>query len=144
MEKLYILFTISLLSSFILIAQNEDSKRADKHFLRFEYVDAAEDYLDLVQDKKGSTYVYSRLADCYYNIFNTQEAERWYSKALTGSDDPELIYKYSQMLKANGKYVESNEQMRLFAEMRPGDDRAVAFKANPEYLPKILEKGKKF
>ena len=144
MEKIYILFTISLLSSFILIAQNEDSKRADKHFLRFEYVDAAEDYLDLVQDKKGSTYVYSRLADCYYNIFNTQEAERWYAKALAGSDDPELMYKYFQMLKANGKFNQSNEWMRKFSASRPEDIRALAFKSNPNYLAKILDKGKKF
>lgn len=144
MKKLVILFTISLLSSFSLIAQNEETKRADKHFSRFEYIDAAEDYLDLVQDKKGNTYVYSRLADCYYNIFNTQEAERWYAKALAGSDDPELMYKYSQMLKANGKFNQSNEWMRKFSVMRPGDIRALAFKSNPDYLAKILEKGKKF
>ncbi len=144
MKKLYILFTISLLSSLSLMAQNEETKRADKHFSRFEYIDAAEDYLDLVQDKKGSTYVYSRLADCYYNIFNTQEAERWYAKALAGSDDPELMYKYSQMLKANGKFDQSNEWMRKFSTMRPGDIRALAFKSNPNYLAKILEKGKKF
>jgi len=144
MEKLYILFTIALLSSFILIAQNKDTKKADKHFLRFEYVDAAEDYLDLVQDKKGSTYVYSRLADCYYNIFNTREAERWYAKALAGSEDPELIYKYSQMLKANGKFNQSNEWMRKFSASRPEDIRALAFKSNPNYLAKILDKRKKF
>ena len=144
MKKLYILFTISLLSSLSLMAQNEETKRADKHFSRFEYIDAAEDYLDLVQDKKGNTYVYSRLANCYYNIFNTQEAERWYAKALAGSDDPELMYKYSQMLKANGKFNQSNEWMRKFSAMRPGDIRALAFKSNPNYLVKILEKGKKF
>ena len=144
MKKPYILFTILLLSSISLYAQNEETKRADKHFSRFEYVDAAKDYLDLVQDKKGSTYVYSRLADCYYNIFNTQKAERWYAKALVGSDDPELVYKYSQMLKANGKYNLSNEWMTKFSTMRPGDIRTIAFKSNPNYLAKILEKGKKF
>jgi outer membrane protein OmpA-like peptidoglycan-associated protein/tetratricopeptide (TPR) repeat protein len=144
MKRLYILFTLSILSSLSLIAQNDDTKRADKHFSRFEYVDAAEDYLDLALDGKGNTYVYSRLADCYYNVFNTIAAEKWYAKALAGSDDPELIYKYSQMLKANGKFNQSNEWMEKFATMRPADVRAVAFKANPNYLPKILEKGKKF
>ena len=48
------------------------------------------------------------------------------------------------MLKANGKYEESNKWMDKFASMRPGDDRATAFRKNPNYLPKILEKGKKF
>ncbi|WP_343795150.1 OmpA family protein [Gaetbulibacter jejuensis] len=55
-----------------------------------------------------------------------------------------MIFKYSQMLKANGKYEASNVQMARFAEMRPSDDRAIAYKKNPDYLPKILEKGKKF
>tara|TARA_R110000751_G_scaffold41862_1_gene97788 strand:- start:629 stop:2254 length:1626 start_codon:yes stop_codon:yes gene_type:complete len=48
------------------------------------------------------------------------------------------------MLKANGKYEESNVQMAKFAKMRPSDERAMAFNKNPDYLPKILEKGKKF
>lgn len=132
------------MSSLCLTAQNRDTKKADKHFSRLEFVDAAEDYQKLVDNGKGDAYVYKQLAECYYNVFNTVEAERWYAKALESSQDPETIYKYSQMLKANGKYEESNAQMEKFASMRPSDDRATAFRKNPDYLPKILEKGKKF
>ena len=144
MKKLLTLFTIAALSSFSLIAQNSATKKADKHFNRFEFVEAAEDYAKLVENGKGNPYVYSQLAESYYNVFNTQEAERWYAKALEGNKSPEMIFKYSQMLKANGKYEESNTQMAKFAQMRPSDDRAIAFNKNPDYLPKILEKGKKF
>jgi len=141
-KKLYIL--LLCLSSFSIIAQNKDTKKADKHFTRYEFVEAAEDYSKLVEKGKADAYVYGQLAESYYNIFNTVEAERWYAKALETSEQPEMIYKYSQMLKANGKYEASNVQMAKFASMRPSDDRAIAFKANPDYLPKILEKGKKF
>lgn len=144
MKKINILFTILLLSSFSITAQNKDTKKADKHFARYEFVEAAEDYNKLVEDGKGDSYVYGQLAESYYNVFNTVEAERWYAKALEGNDNPEMIYKYAQMLKANGKYEASNTQMAKFASMRPSDDRAVAYKANPDYLPKILEQGKKF
>ncbi len=72
------------------------------------------------------------------------EAEKWYAKALETSSEPEMVYNYSQMLKANGKYEESNTQLDLFASMRPADHRATAFRENPNYLPKILEKGKRF
>lgn len=144
MKKLLTLCTILALSSFSLIAQNKDTKKADKHFSRFEFVEAAEDYAKLVEDGKADAYVYAQLAESYYNIFNTQEAERWYAKALESSNNPEMIFKYAQMLKANGKYEESNTQMAKFASMRPSDDRAIAFNKNPDYLPKILEKGKKF
>ncbi len=65
-------------------------------------------------------------------------------KRLLDSQNPETIYKYAQMLKANGKFDQSNDWMSKFSKMRPGDIRALSFKANPNYLPKILEKGKKF
>ena len=55
-----------------------------------------------------------------------------------------MMFKYSEMLKANGKYDMSNQWMSKFASARPSDDRARAFNANPNYIPKILEKGKKF
>jgi outer membrane protein OmpA-like peptidoglycan-associated protein/tetratricopeptide (TPR) repeat protein len=144
MKNLKTLLFITLMSSLSLTAQNKDTKKADKQFTRFEFVKAAESYSKLVDAGKGDAYVYGRLAECYYNIFDTVEAERWYAKSLESSSDPEMIYKYSQMLKANGKYKESNEQMERFASMRPGDDRAIAFRENPDYLPKILEQGKKF
>ena len=144
MKKIISIFIITLLSSCILTAQSNETKRADKHFNKYEFVEAAIDYLKIVNDEKADTYVYGQLAECYYNVFNTVEAEKWYAKALETSTDPEMVYNYSQMLKANGKYDESNAQLDVFATMRPADHRAIAFRENPNYLPKILEKGKKF
>ncbi|WP_296313047.1 OmpA family protein [Winogradskyella sp. UBA3174] len=144
MKNLKTLLLITLMSSLCLTAQNNDTKKADKQFTRYEFVKAAESYKKLVEKGKADTYVYGQLAESYYNIFNTVEAERYYAKALESSTNPEMIYKYSQMLKANGKYEESNAQMDKFASMRPSDDRATAFRNNPNYLPKILEQGKKF
>jgi tetratricopeptide (TPR) repeat protein len=144
MKNLKIFLLIALMSGLGLTAQNKNTKKADKHFARFEFVDAAEDYNKLVESGKADTYVYGKLAESYYNIFNTVEAERWYAKVLETSQSPEMVHKYAEMLKANGKYEASNEQMEKFASLRPGDIRAIAFRKNPDYLPKILEKGKKF
>jgi outer membrane protein OmpA-like peptidoglycan-associated protein/tetratricopeptide (TPR) repeat protein len=144
MKNIISIFIITLLTNASLTAQSNDTKKADKHFNKFEFVDAATDYLKLVEDGKADTYVYSQLAESYYNVFNTAEAEKWYAKALETAADPEMVYNYSQMLKANGKYEESNVQLAKFASMRPADNRATAFRENPNYLPKILEKGKKF
>jgi outer membrane protein OmpA-like peptidoglycan-associated protein/tetratricopeptide (TPR) repeat protein len=144
MKNFKTLLFIALMSSLCLTAQNNDTKKADKHFTRFEFVKAAESYNKLVENGKGDDYVYARLAESYYNIFNTVEAELWYAKVLETSDNPEMIYNYSQMLKANGKYDASNKQMDRFASMRPSDNRATAYLKNPDYLPKILQKGKKF
>lgn len=135
---------ITFMSSLCLTAQNNATKKADKHFNKYQFVEAAEDYLKLANSGDADAYVYGQLAECYYNVFKTEDAEKWYAKALETSSNPEMIYNYSQMLKANGKYEESNAQLEKFAAMRPADHRATAFKANPNYLPKILEKGKKF
>ncbi len=144
MKNLKTLLFITLVSSFGLTAQNKDTKKADKQFSRFEFVKAADGYNKLVENGKGDPYIYGQLAESYYNIFNTIEAERWYAKTLETSDNPEMIYNYAQMLKANGKYEASNQQMERFASKRPSDKRSSAYRDNPNYLPKLLEQGKKF
>jgi len=144
MKNITLIIALVLLGGLSATAQNKATKKADKHFAKFEFVEAVEAYNKLVEKGSGDAYVYGRLAEANYNIFNTVEAERWYAKALESSSDPEMTYRYSQMLKANGKYEASNVAMQKFATMRPSDDRAMAFNANPNYLPKILERGKKF
>lgn len=146
MKKINIIITLTILSSFSLTAQNKDTKSADKHFNQLEFVEAAKDYEKLVEKGKADAYVYGQLAESYYNVFDSQNAERYYYQALENnpSPDSEMIYKYSQMLKANGKYELSNAAMARFAKMRPSDHRAIAFNENPNYIPQILERGKKF
>lgn len=145
MKNLYI--TLSFVAiSFTISAQNKSTAAADKLFARFEYVDAAKEYLRLVENDKGDTYVYKQLAESYYNVFNTKEAAKWYAKATETStnQDAETYYRYAQMLKADGKYEEANKQMQKFAAAAPSDSRAIAFKQNPNYVPKLLDKTKLF
>jgi outer membrane protein OmpA-like peptidoglycan-associated protein/tetratricopeptide (TPR) repeat protein len=139
MKNLYIALSFGLIST-SLIAQNKETKAADKLFNRYEYVSAAKEYQKLVDNGKGDGYVYKQLADTYYNMFNTSEAATWYAKATETSQDAETYFRYAQMLKANGKYEEANKQMAKFASMLPNDNRAKAFKENPNYVPKLVEK----
>ncbi len=128
----------------LLSAQNKDTKIADKLFDRYEYVDAANEYLKLTQNGKGDTYVFKQLADSYYSIFNTKEAVKWYAKAVAQKQDAETYYKYAQMLKSEGNYAESDKQMKQFASMVPNDQRAKAFTSNPNYLPTLKGQTKLF
>ena len=143
MKNILTLLIITLISFSNLVAQNNSTKKADRLFDRFEFVKAAEEYLKLANDEANDYYVISRLADSYYNIFDTKNAEKWFEK-IVEENDIEIIYKYAQMLKANGKYKESNIWMAKFSEMKPYDSRAVAFRNTPNYIDKIIEKGKKF
>ena len=143
MKNILTLLIITLISFSNLVAQNNSTKKADRLFDRFEFIKAAKEYLKLANDEANDYYVISRLADSYYNIFDTKNAEKWFEK-IVEENDSEIIYKYAQMLKANGKYKESNIWMTKFSEMKPYDSRAVAFRNTPNYIDKIIEKGKKF
>jgi tetratricopeptide (TPR) repeat protein len=136
---------ILILVSTQLTAQNTQTKPADKLVERYEYVQAVQEYLKLVDKGKSDSYVQKQLGDCYYNIYNPTEAIKWYQQAISsGKQDPETYYRYAQMLKSDGKYEASNAQMKTFAAMVPTDSRAKIFNENPDYLPKLIDTEKLF
>jgi outer membrane protein OmpA-like peptidoglycan-associated protein/tetratricopeptide (TPR) repeat protein len=124
--------------------QNKQTRVADKLFERYEYVEAAQEYLKLADKGAADTYVVKQLAESYYNIFNTKEAVKWFSKLVEQKQDAETYFKYAQMLKAEGNYQEANKQMEQFASLSPNDQRAKAFKANPNYLSAVKSQAKLF
>ena len=130
-----------MLAATAALAQTKDTEEADKLYARYEYVDAAAKYLKV--DKKDA-YVNKQLAESYYNMFNSKEAVQWYAKATETPQDAETYYKYAQMLKAEGRYEEANAQMAKFASLAPQDRRAIAFKQDPNYLPKLRSQAKLF
>lgn len=126
-------------------AQDKNVLKADKLFNRFEFVDAAKLYTALAEKGKADSYVYKKLGDCYYNLYDSKNAVKWYEKAVGDKNTgKETYYKYAQMLKANGNYQEANKYMTKFAAMAPADFRAIAFRENPDYIPNLLKQEKKF
>lgn len=136
MRNLYVTLSFVMVSG-ILSAQNSYTKTADKLFDRYEYVDAAKEYLKLAEGSKADNYVYKQLAESYYNVFNTKEAVKWYAKVVEQKQDAETYYKYAQMLKAEGNFKEADKQMQQFAQLAPNDQRAKTFVSNPNYLPEL-------
>ncbi|MBT0607273.1 OmpA family protein [Aequorivita echinoideorum] len=144
MKKIYLLLFLGIAGTFISTAQNRDTKKADQHFDRLEYIKAAEEYEKIVEREKADEYVYTRLANSYYYINDTQKAEPYFKEAVATTNNPETVYSYAQTLKANGKSEESNIWMKKFAQMAPNDSRAIAFNENPNYIPKLMDKAEKF
>lgn len=141
MKKLYVTLSF-VLASGILSAQNQYTKVADKLFDRYEYVDAAKEYLKLAESSKADNYVYKQLAESYYNVFNTKEAVKWFAKVVEQKQDAETYYKYAQMLKAEGNFKEADKQMQQFAQLQPNDQRAKSFLSKPNYLPELKGQSK--
>ena len=136
---------IVALSFSVTIAQNADTKKADKHFDRLEFVDAIKDYEKLIANDKSSDYVYQQLAKATYNIYDTKASERYYARVVAqDAASAESKFRYAQLLKANGKFDMSNTWMDNFAQASPNDARAKAYTSNPNYLQKLLDSGDKF
>ena len=143
MKNIISLFCLLLVTS-ISIGQNKKTEKADKLYNSYQYVDAIEEYLKLTTDNEVSAYVSVQLADSYYNIYNIEEASKWYKTALEKQPSAETYYKYAQVLKSQGKYKLANEQMDVFAKLMPEDERAKAYLKNPNYIPQLVEKDKLF
>lgn len=141
MKKIHILLLLVFVQ--LGFSQSDKTKKADKLYDQLKYVDAAKAYLKIALDD-ADNYVYTQLANSYYYVFNTREAERWYAKAISENSDAEVLFRYAQMLKANGKYEEANKQMHAFAKADPTDSRAKEFLKNPNYVPQLLASEKKF
>jgi outer membrane protein OmpA-like peptidoglycan-associated protein len=136
-----ILKTIFILAISIQLvnAQNDDTKKADQHFNRLEFVDAIKDYEKLVSKNKADAYVYKQLAIANSNISNTSQAEMYYDMYFenTESATEEDYMGYAQILMSNGKVDEAKDALEQFAVLAPNDSRAVAFKANPDFINDI-------
>ena len=142
MKKLYILIISLTFGLNAAFAQSTLVKKADKYYSRLQYVKATETYEKAIANGEADDHVYKNIADAYYQIFDTKNAEKYYAILATKSDDPEVFFRYAQMLKANGKYEQSTPWMEKFAKMKPADHRAMKFREAPNYLPRILERGK--
>jgi len=145
MKKIYGILWIFLFGLLTAYGQQKSAivKKADKYFDRLEYLKAIEYYQKAIKTGKADDYVYRKLADAYYFVFDPENAVKYYEKILDKTQDPEVYYRYAQMLKALGRYEESEPWMEKFARMKPSDHRAIAYRANPGYLVRILDDNRK-
>lgn len=143
MKKTYITISMLLLLT-IGYTQNSATAKADKLFDTYQYVAAIEEYQKLAESKNANEYVYTQLAESYYNVFDYENASKWYAKAAKGKAGAETYYRYAQTLKVLGNYAEANKQMDVFAKMVPKDERAKEHLANPNYIPSLTANTKLF
>ena len=134
MKKLYTIFLLIIMSSSMALAQNSKTRKADKYYDQLRYTQAIDAYMSLLKKGENTVHVYQRLANSYYHINDTKQAETFYGRIIKRKDiDPETVYNYAQALKANGKISDYNTYMKQFAQMQPNDSRALAFMEIPNY-----------
>jgi outer membrane protein OmpA-like peptidoglycan-associated protein len=140
MKHIFHTFLILVISFQYINAQNGDTKKADKHFDRLEFLDAIEDYEKLVSKGKADAYVFRQLAIASYNISKTEESALYYRQYLKMSEDAsaEDYFKYAQILMSNKEYEDAKEAYAEFAQKAPNDTRAKAFLKNPDFISDLM------
>lgn len=60
-----------------------------------------------------------KIAECYRLSNQTTAAEVWYGKALEYTEDPEVTFRYAEMMKSNGKYDAANKLFKEYSLQKP-------------------------
>ncbi len=140
--KNILLISIVIATCFTASAQSGKLKKADNYYNKIAYANAAELYTELIGSEVDSPKLKSKLADCYYQIGETEKAEEYYAKMITSPEAiSQDIYNYAQSLKENGKYAESDKWMEKFHSMEGSDLRVKEFVSNKTYVQQIESQG---
>ena len=97
-------------------------QQADKLYERYEYFKSLNLYLKIADKKKTDVQVIERIADCYRQINDYDDAEEWYAKAV---DQPKANktdhYYYAEVLLRNQKFNQAKEQYKLYFTDDPAE-----------------------
>lgn len=95
---------------------------AEDAFFSKEYTTAAKLYQEEYEassDQFVKAKTATKIGDAYRLSNKTVQAEQWYARALNFSNDPEVTFKYAQMLKSNEQYDEAKKVFKEYAYNNP-------------------------
>lgn len=126
-------------------SQKLTTKLADKSFDEFAFVEAIGLYEYAYEKDTTDNYIIKRLADANRNIGNTEQVERWLKKLIDRKvSQPEDVFNYSQALKSNGKYLQAEQWLKEYSELRPEDGRVNLQVSLLEYIKFLMRDSTKY
>ena len=144
MKQILRYILLFLISMFFIVevstAQKITLKLADEAYNEFSWNEAIELYEYALKKDHDNTFIIRRLADCNRNIGNTVAVERWIRELIRlNAIETEDLFNLSMALKSNGKFNESEKNLKKYASMRPEDGRVQLQQSLLEYI-NFLEK----
>ncbi len=129
LQKAAILFLLLAIPA-LLFGQRNPAKSADEAFSKQQYSVAIDKYkkayTKVKKNKEEKNRITNQLAVCYRMTGNYKRAEASYKRLVANGLDkrnPEILLRYAEMLKINGKFEESIEQYNAYSERAPDDPR---------------------
>lgn len=140
------LLTITAIFAFLTLHAQTEKAVADKKYEKFAYVNAIKIYEKLAQNGQKSADLYKKLANSYYFNAELEKANNYYAKLfpLDKNLEAEYYYRYSQTLKAIGKYDKANEMLALFNQKKKEDSRGKLYADQKDYLETIKANSGRF
>lgn len=129
------LFFSLILSCSVLLAQ-VNTKKADAYYNKYSYSKVIE---KLEGKPNLPTKAERQLAESYKMLANFSKSEEHYAHLVSQEDKtPSDVFAYAQILKMNGKYKESGEQMQLYASLNSNDKRVDELNRDKNYVQTLL------
>ncbi len=149
--KLLVVLSILFLLPSMAFAQRNPAKSADEAFDALQYTVAIDRYkkayTKVKKNKEEKNRITSRLAECYRFTSNYKRAEVSYKQLVKRGWDkrePEVLLRYADMLKINGKYDEAVVQYLAYAEKVPDDPRGNLGAESAALIPEWIENPSKY
>ncbi|HNX78318.1 MAG TPA: OmpA family protein [Prolixibacteraceae bacterium] len=134
---LIVVFVISGISE-----MNASNKKADRYYKMYKYAKAIPLYKKSVSvaDEKSKKEAVEKLGDCYRLINNVQEAQSWYSRAVTYKNvNPMVFYYLGQTYMTTGQYDEAKSAFLQYAALAPSDPKGRILAQNCDSLQPLLK-----
>lgn len=123
----------------VCMAQAALLKQGDRYFNDLSYAQAAEAYEHAFRKNASSIPHARRLAECYWNLRDTKKALTWYALVATSSQAiPEDLYRYSELLRIDRQYSNSDVWLRRYGKLMPNDSRVELKEDATEKLGALL------
>ncbi len=139
MKKTIIFFATLYFSILSVLAQEGRIKKAEKMYDRMAYAEAVDYYSSILEQGVDSARLAPQIADSYYQMRDTENAEKWYAVVVKNSPRPLDYFRYAESLKGNGKYDEAATYMAKFNSLDASDSRAEAHVQNQDYFVNLSE-----
>ncbi|MGI0108257.1 OmpA family protein [Salinimicrobium sp. WS361] len=112
-------FTVLLLSSTLIFAQQRNLSEANKKYQEHAYINAAEIYKEVAESGFESEELLGKLANSYYFNANYPRAAEYYERLFKLDSNMEaiLVMRYAQSLKAIGENVKGENFYKIYQEV---------------------------
>ncbi|MEO0312585.1 MAG: hypothetical protein RIQ89_2242 [Bacteroidota bacterium] len=120
LTRIFFLVFFSLFLTTTVSAQKSTSTNADNAVAKGDYYDAIALYKKAYSKEKNKAKkaeIVYKIAECYTKTNNPKDVEAWYAKAIkAGYKENDVVFKYAEALKLNGKYDEAIVQFNKYKQ----------------------------